>query len=57
MDALRTEMGSVADTPASDNLRVSFDRLHRISVDLELAVLASGVVAMVFTSRVPKPAP
>ncbi len=57
MDALRTQMGSVAATPATNNLRASFDRLHRISVDLELAVLAAGVVAMVFTSRVPKLAP
>jgi hypothetical protein len=57
MDALRAQMGSVAATSATNNLRASFDRLHRISVNLELAVLAAGTVAMFFTSRVSKPAP
>jgi Domain of unknown function (DUF4149) len=57
MDALRAQMGSVAATPATNNLRASFDRLHRISVDLELAVLIAGLLAMAFTSRIPRPAP
>jgi hypothetical protein len=57
MDALRAQMGSVAATPASNEMRASFDRLHRISVNLEMAVLVAGLLALVFTSRVPKPAP
>jgi uncharacterized protein DUF4149 len=57
MDALRAQMGSVAATPASNQLRASFDRLHRISVNLELAVLVAGLLALVFTSRVPRTTP
>lgn len=57
MDALRAQMGSVSATPASDQLRVSFDRLHRISVNLELAVLIAGLLAIAFTSRAPRPTP
>jgi hypothetical protein len=57
IDALRSQMGSVAATPATNALRASFDRLHRISVQLETAVLIAGLLALVFTSRVPKPAP
>ena len=57
MDALRAQMGSVAATPATNNLRASFDRLHRISVNLELAVLIAGVLALVFTSRIPRSTP
>jgi hypothetical protein len=50
-------MGSVAATPATDNLRASFDRLHRISVNLEVAVLVAGVLALFFTSRIPRATP
>jgi hypothetical protein len=57
MDALRAQMGSVAATPATDNLRASFDRLHRVSVNLELAVLIAGLLALFFTSRIPRTAP
>ena len=57
MDALRSQMGSVSSTPATNQLRVSFDRLHRLSVNLEMAVLAAGLLALFFTSRIPKPAP
>lgn len=57
MDALRAQMGSVAATPATNNLRASFDRLHRISVNLEAAVLIAGVLALVFTSRIPRSTP
>lgn len=57
MDALRAQMGSVAATPATNDLRASFDRLHRISVNLELVVLVAGLIAMIFTSRVPRTAP
>ena len=55
MAALRTQMGSVDATPATDALRVSFDRLHRISVRLEMAVLVAGLAALVFTIRKPAP--
>jgi hypothetical protein len=55
IDALRSQMGSVATTPASNALRASFDRLHRLSVNLEMAVLIAGILALLFTSRVPKP--
>jgi Domain of unknown function (DUF4149) len=57
MDALRGQMGSVAATPATNQLRASFDRLHRISVNLEMAVLAAGLLALFFTSRIPRNAP
>ena len=57
MNALRGQMGSVAATPATSELRASFDRLHGISVRLEMAVLIAGLLALAFTSRVPKPAP
>jgi Domain of unknown function (DUF4149) len=57
MDALRAQMGSVSATPATNQLRASFDRLHRISVNLELAVLVAGLLALVFTSRIPRSAP
>ena len=46
MDALRAQMGSVSATPATNQLRASFDRLHRISVNLELAVLVAGLLAL-----------
>ncbi len=57
MDALRVQMGSVSVTSATNQLRVSFDRLHRISVNLELIVLIAGLLALFFTSRAPRPAP
>jgi len=57
MDALRAQMGSVAATPDTNSLRVSFDRLHRLSVNLEMAVLVAGLIALAFTSRVPKASP
>jgi hypothetical protein len=57
MDALRAQMGSVAATPAGSTLRASFDRLHGLSVNLEMAVLVGGLIALFFTSRIPKPAP
>jgi len=57
MDALRAQMGSVSATLAPNQLRISFDRLHRISVNLELAVLTAGLLALFFTSRIPRNAP
>ena len=37
--ALRTEMGSVDSTPATDPKRTEFDKLHALSVRLESGVL------------------
>lgn len=51
MLTLRTEMGSVAATPASNPLRAEFDRLHGISVKLEGAVLLIGFAALFLTVR------
>jgi hypothetical protein len=51
MDALRAQMGSVAATPATNALRASFDRLHTLSVRIEMAVLLSGLAALVLASR------
>jgi hypothetical protein len=53
MAALRTQMGSYDATPATNALRISFDRLHKVSVRIELAVLLSGLIALVFASRKP----
>jgi hypothetical protein len=49
--ALRTRMGSVAVTPVNDPLRVEFNRLHRISVNLEGSVLLIGFAALFLTVR------
>jgi hypothetical protein len=51
MDALRAQMGSVEATAATNPLRVQFDRLHGISVDLEVAILLIGLVALFLTAR------
>jgi len=51
MTALRNQMGSVAATPADSPLRVEFDRLHSVSVDLEAGVLLVGIVAIFLTGR------
>ncbi len=55
MEALRAQMGSVDATPATNALRVSFDRLHVISVRMEMAVLFCGIAALVLLSRKPTP--
>jgi len=55
MDSLRAQMGSVSATPASNALRASFDRLHTISVRLEMGVLLAGIAALVLISRKPAP--
>jgi len=55
MEAFRAQMGSVSATPATSALRISFDRLHVISVRLEGAVLLCGLVALALTSRKPGP--
>ena len=51
MDALRAEMGSVAATSRSDPRRVEFDRLHRVSVQIESGVLLIGLAALFLTMR------
>ncbi|MGD0956221.1 MAG: DUF4149 domain-containing protein [Candidatus Acidiferrales bacterium] len=51
MAVLRSQMGSVDATPSSDSRRAEFDRLHRVSVDLEGSVLVIGLVALFMTVR------
>jgi hypothetical protein len=53
MFALRTQMVSVEATPASNPLRVEFDRLHQMSVRLEVGVLLIGIASLFFTVRNP----
>jgi uncharacterized membrane protein len=48
---LRREMVSVAATPPDNPLRVEFNRLHRISVQLEGATLLIGFAALYLTVR------
>jgi hypothetical protein len=48
---LRTEMVSVEATPSNDARRAEFDRLHSVSVDLEVGVLLVGLVALFLTVR------
>lgn len=54
MHLLRTEMVSVDATPPESPLRVEFDRLHQLSVRLEVAVLLVGIAALFFTVRDPQ---
>lgn len=51
MDVLRAQMGSVDATPASDARRTEFDRLHGVSVDLEVAVLLIGLASLFLVVR------
>jgi len=51
MDALRTKMISVAATPRDNPLRLEFDQLHRISVQIESGVLLIGLAALFLTVR------
>ncbi len=51
MAALRAQMGSVDRTPADNPLRIEFNRLHKISVRLEGAVLLLGIAALFLTVR------
>jgi uncharacterized membrane protein len=51
MAALRTQMVSVEATPRDNPLRVQFDRLHRVSVQLEGSTLLIGLVALFMTVR------
>src|ERR1700722_6891564 len=50
---LRVQMVSVEATPKDSPARVEFDRLHGMSVKLEVAVLLLGVVSLFFTVRNP----
>ncbi|MGC1964962.1 MAG: hypothetical protein WA673_00800, partial [Candidatus Acidiferrales bacterium] len=52
MNVLRREMGSVIETPKDNPLRVEFDRLHGVSVQLEGATLLIGVAALFLTVRI-----
>jgi Domain of unknown function (DUF4149) len=49
MAVLRAQMVSIDATPPENPLRVRFDRLHRLSVQLEGATLLVGVVALFLT--------
>ncbi len=51
MDALRAQMGSVEATPRENALRAEFDRLHRVSVQIESGVLLVGLAALFLTVR------
>ncbi len=51
MAHLRAAMGSVDRTPEDHPLRVQFNRLHRASVRLEVAVLLAGLAALFFLVR------
>lgn len=51
MDSLRQQMGSVVSTPQTNPLRIEFDRLHGVSVDLEMGTLVAGLAALFLTTR------
>jgi uncharacterized membrane protein len=48
---LRTEMVSVDATPKDDPRHIEFDRLHKVSVRIEVAVLVLGIAAVFCTVR------
>ena len=51
MEALKSEMVSVQNTPENDPRRVEFNKLHRASVRYEVAVLLLGLVGMYLLVR------
>ncbi len=51
MAQLRIEMGSVDAAPRDHPARAEFHRLHRVSVQLEVAVLLAGLAALYLTAR------
>jgi hypothetical protein len=52
INALRAQIpSSVEAMPADNPLRAQFDRLHRVSVELEGATLLIGVFALFLTAR------
>jgi hypothetical protein len=54
MDALRLQIGSIEAAPSGSPLLAQFNRLHQYSVQLEMVVLLSGLVALFLTARQPK---
>jgi len=51
MAHLRQQMVSVDRTPEDNPPRIEFNRLHRTSVRLEVAVLLAGLAALFFATR------
>jgi len=51
MAVLRSQMGSVDATPASDARRAEFDKLHSVSVDIEGGVLIIGLISLFLAVR------
>ena len=51
MAVLRSQMGSVDATPASDPPRAEFDKLHGVSVDIEGGVLIIGLISLFLAVR------
>lgn len=51
MAQLRIEMGSVDAAPRDHPARAEFRRLHRVSVQLEVAVLLAGLAVLYLTAR------
>jgi len=51
MAMLRTQMVSVEATPENDPRRIEFDRLHGMSVDLEVGVLLIGLASLFLATR------
>jgi uncharacterized membrane protein len=51
MAGLRTQMTSLDATPPENPPRIRFDRLHRVSVQLEGATLLMGVMVIFLTAR------
>jgi uncharacterized membrane protein len=51
INGVRAQMTSVDATPPENPLRAQFDRLHRLSVQLEGATLLLGVVALFLAAR------
>src|SRR3954471_11694153 len=55
MQALRRDMGVIDTIPATDERRVQFNRLHRVSTGLEQAVLVMGLVVLWSVAKIPGP--
>jgi Domain of unknown function (DUF4149) len=51
MNMLRSQMVSIQATPGNDPRRAEFDKLHRVSVDIEGAVLLIGLAALFLAAR------
>lgn len=51
MAVLRSQMGSIEETPGDDPRRAEFDRLHGVSVRLEGGVLLIGLASLFLTVR------